>query len=417
MIFDNLGTAYTCDAEERISTTGSGEATKYLYDSEGRLIYENGPSGIQIRRYDVEGQMVSNLAEFSPTGQPFLDIRTYVDGELIGSLQNSSYSWVGKDWLGTKRFESRGKGDVSSGAIYYNPQTYTSLPYGDALSSIGQDPIHFTGKERDAESGNDYFGARYYGSSMGRTLSPDPIGGDMTNPQSLNKYAYALNNPLRFTDPTGLYVCKDGQDCSAFEKSLDALRNSKNADVARAAAAYGALGDKNGVTVGFADLSKQGEDGKVVSTLGTDANGNLQAQSDVTISTKASGAFFDAAIGHEGCHVADAQDVVKSIVVDPKTGDFTVGNNITRYQSEQRAYGVTNSILSSEGVNANEGCMGCDLGRSTMQGQVPSIVDRIMNVSNNYMSGGKHMGPKNQGGSVVNGVDQTPKAAVPQVPH
>jgi len=156
----------------------------------------------------------------------------------------------------------------------------------------------------------------------------------MTNPQSLNKYAYALNNPLRFTDPTGLYVCKDGQDCTAFEKSLDALRNSKNANVARAAAAYGALGDKNGVTVGFADLSKQGEDGKVVSTLGTDANGNLQAQSDVTISTKASGASFDAAIGHEGSHVADAQDVVKSIVVDPKTGDFTVGNSITRYQLE-----------------------------------------------------------------------------------
>ncbi len=45
-----------------------------------------------------------------------------------------------------------------------------------------------TGKERDSESGNDYFEARYYGSSMGRMLSPDPIGGDMTNPQSLNKY-------------------------------------------------------------------------------------------------------------------------------------------------------------------------------------------------------------------------------------
>lgn len=45
------------------------------------------------------------------------------------------------------------------------------------------------------------------------------------------------------------------------------------------------------------------------------------------------------------------------------------------------------------------------------------IVDRIMNTGTNYMSGGKHLGPKNQGGSVVNGVDQTPKAAVPQVPH
>ena len=280
----------------------------------------------------------------------------------------------------------------------------------------GRVRCRYTGKERDAESGLDYFTARYYGSNMGRMMSPDPIGGDMTNPQSLNKYAYALNNPLRFTDPTGLYVCKDGQDCSAFEKSLDALRNSKNADVARAAGACGALGDKNGVTVGFADLSKQGEDGKVTSTLRVGADGKLQAQSDVTISTKASGAGFDAAIGHEGRHVADAQDVVKSISYDAQ-GNFTVGNNITRYQSEQRAYGVTNSILSSEGVNANEGCNGCNLGQNTMRGQVPGIVDRSMNTGTNHLSNGQHMGPKNQGGSVVNGVDQTPKAAVPKVPH
>jgi RHS repeat-associated protein len=47
----------------------------------------------------------------------------------------------------------------------------------------------YTGKERDAESGNDYFDARYYGSSMGRFISPDPSGillADLTNPQSLN---------------------------------------------------------------------------------------------------------------------------------------------------------------------------------------------------------------------------------------
>jgi RHS repeat-associated protein len=153
----------------------------------------------------------------------------------------------------------------------------------------------YTGKERDTESGNDYFGARYFGSSMGRFMSPDPIGGDMTNPQSLNKYAYVLNNPLRLTDPTGLYACADGRDCAsdkdvAFEKSLDALRNSSNADVARAAAAYGTIDDGNGVTVGFADLSKQGEDGKATSSLGTDLDGNLQAQSNVTINSKASGA-------------------------------------------------------------------------------------------------------------------------------
>jgi RHS repeat-associated protein len=66
----------------------------------------------------------------------------------------------------------------------------------------------FTGKERDTESGLDYFGARYYGSNMGRFMSPDPSGlyyADPTNPQSLNLYSYALNNPLKNIDPTGMY--------------------------------------------------------------------------------------------------------------------------------------------------------------------------------------------------------------------
>lgn len=70
----------------------------------------------------------------------------------------------------------------------------------------------FTGKERDTESGNDYFGARYYESSMGRFTTPDPSGlyfADPTNPQSLNLYEYALNDPLRFIDPHGLDNCTD----------------------------------------------------------------------------------------------------------------------------------------------------------------------------------------------------------------
>ena len=61
----------------------------------------------------------------------------------------------------------------------------------------------YTGKERDAESGLDYFTARYYGSSMGRFMSPDDFGGHLEDPQTLNKYAYAGNNPLRYTDPSG----------------------------------------------------------------------------------------------------------------------------------------------------------------------------------------------------------------------
>ena len=69
-------------------------------------------------------------------------------------------------------------------------------------------PTHkFTGKERDTESGLDNFGARYNASSMGRFMSPDPVfisADRLTDPQSLNLYAYVRNNPLSLVDPTGL---------------------------------------------------------------------------------------------------------------------------------------------------------------------------------------------------------------------
>ncbi|KAA6461076.1 hypothetical protein DYQ86_12500 [Acidobacteria bacterium AB60] len=69
-------------------------------------------------------------------------------------------------------------------------------------------PSHFTGKERDSESGNDYFGARYYASTMGRWLSPDPSnwGIDFFYPQTWNHYSYVANNPLSATDPNGLWL-------------------------------------------------------------------------------------------------------------------------------------------------------------------------------------------------------------------
>ncbi len=64
----------------------------------------------------------------------------------------------------------------------------------------------FTGKERDSESGLDNFGARYYSSPMGRFTSVDPIWvkiDRLLDPQRLNLYAYARNNPLAFLDPDG----------------------------------------------------------------------------------------------------------------------------------------------------------------------------------------------------------------------
>lgn len=87
-------------------------------------------------------------------------------------------------------------------------------------------PSLYTGKERDSETGsangNDYFGARYYASTMGRFLSPDwsakaePVPyAKLDNPQSLNLYSYVWNNPLSRNDPDGHEV-----DLGNTEKKL-----------------------------------------------------------------------------------------------------------------------------------------------------------------------------------------------------
>ena len=86
--------------------------------------------------------------------------------------------------------------------------TCTNLPFGDGSNCTSG--YFYTGKERDTESGNDYFGARYYASSMGRFLSPDwsakvePVPyAKLDNPQSLNLYSYVGNNPLSRVDKDG----------------------------------------------------------------------------------------------------------------------------------------------------------------------------------------------------------------------
>jgi RHS repeat-associated protein len=80
-------------------------------------------------------------------------------------------------------------------------------PFGEeyAPPPLTPDRLRFTGKERDVETGLDYFGARYYASRTGRftTVDPGHVGGNIFDPQSWNAYAYARNNPLRFVDPTG----------------------------------------------------------------------------------------------------------------------------------------------------------------------------------------------------------------------
>jgi RHS repeat-associated protein len=104
-------------------------------------------------------------------------------------------------------------------ALYQGPTVCNSTT---ALGLRGQAELNrvgscSTGKERDTESGNDYFGARYYASSLGRFMSPDYDADDddlepvpyanLEDPQSLNLYSYVGNNPLNRTDRNGHFRC------------------------------------------------------------------------------------------------------------------------------------------------------------------------------------------------------------------
>ena len=94
------------------------------------------------------------------------------------------------------------------------------------------DAALFTSKERDAETGLDYFGARYMSSAQGRFTSPDPLMGsaNVLNPQSWSRYSYGLNNPLRYSDPLGLYVWDNSLGGNSTDDELRKQLNKKEAN-------------------------------------------------------------------------------------------------------------------------------------------------------------------------------------------
>ena len=100
------------------------------------------------------------------------------------------------------------------------------FPFGEGWESQGNLPEQqFTGQRLDS-TGLYYYGARYYDPHIGRFISPDTIVPQPFNPQSLNRYSYCLNNPLKYIDPTGHEVNIYGVDMETLAdmKFSDALR-------------------------------------------------------------------------------------------------------------------------------------------------------------------------------------------------
>jgi RHS repeat-associated protein len=141
-------------------------------------------------------------------------------------------------------------------------------------------PRRFTGKERDTETGFDYFSGRYYGSRIGRFTTVDPVynwNANLLNPQRWNRYAYVLNNPLRNIDPDG----KDTIDLAiGFGKGVGSV--AAGVLIAPFALIADPVGTVNGAASGIADTA---------SALGFAAqNAGYVLDAYVQLSTSANGA-------------------------------------------------------------------------------------------------------------------------------
>jgi RHS repeat-associated protein len=137
---------------------------------------------------------------------------------VLGAWQSGGgvdIRWLVTDQLGTPRMVFDQTGSLA------NVSRHDYLPFGEELFAgtggrttaqgyTSSDNVRkkFTSYERDIESGLDYAQARYYSSAQGRFTSADPLleSAEVVQPQSWNRYLYVENNPLIYTDPTGLKI-------------------------------------------------------------------------------------------------------------------------------------------------------------------------------------------------------------------
>jgi RHS repeat-associated protein len=226
LLADGLGNTFTWDANVMIS---SSNGTSYYYDAEGDRVGKSGTTPTDTVYFG--GRPVARYASSAWT-----DL-IYGAGGLLAEVpfnQSGAQVYRMTDHLGSS------VGILSStGALLGGIQDYA--PFGQLNNgSSTNDPYKFTGKERDQESGNDYFGARYYASSMGRWMKPDPVGifvADPSNPQSWNLYSYVLNNPLNSVDPDGLDCAWLSDDMSSIEE-IDADSDTKPKDCTKSGGYY-----------------------------------------------------------------------------------------------------------------------------------------------------------------------------------
>ena len=227
--YDGLN-SYLYDAEGRICAAKNsvGSLNGYVYDAAGIRVAKGaltsfrcnfaatGGNGFAVNTSWALGQGGEHVAEFSVSGSTSTWKHSNVyAGKLLGTYDAKGLHFYLDDWLGTRRIQTSALGQLEltcQSLPYGNGQPNSTQPCYPTALSTAEDPTeqHFTGKERDAESGDDYFEARYYNSAAGRFLSPDwsakeePVPyAKLDDPQTLNLYDYVRNNPMIRLDADG----------------------------------------------------------------------------------------------------------------------------------------------------------------------------------------------------------------------
>jgi RHS repeat-associated protein len=209
-----LSYTQTFDTQNRLTAVlvgPSGQTTQFLYDPDGNLVTKIKPDGSKTI-------YVGGIYEEDKTsGGTVTQTRTYYPAGGAMRIGSTLY-YVLKDHLGSASVLTDAIGALVTGAdVRY-------LPFGEARSSTAPmltDKL-FTGQRLMADLGIYHYGARFYSPKLGRFLSADTIVPGYNNPQNLNRYTYALNNPLGYIDPSGHRACNlvNSGECDDTEENV-----------------------------------------------------------------------------------------------------------------------------------------------------------------------------------------------------
>jgi RHS repeat-associated protein len=160
---------------------------KYWYDANGK----------RIKKQNADGQFSYYVNKFYEVDKGTATSYFFRDDERIAKQTAGDMEWYLSDHLGSTTLLVNESGLEVERTEYF--------PYGQVQSG-GLEKYGFTGQENDADTELMYYGARYYSPEYRVFVQPDSMLPDPYNPQALNRYAYVLNNPVKYTDPSGNFV-------------------------------------------------------------------------------------------------------------------------------------------------------------------------------------------------------------------